>query len=192
MRKSILLLAATSMALGLLTLGGCSNSKKDKYTKDGKLMVSMRNLYFSSYKGGDSYIEEVENKFKLKFSFETYDWANWETQVTGSINGQNMEDVFHANIDSYNFATTYKFWAEEELVKPLPDDMSKWPNIQHVLENTSNIESLKVDGKLYGDVNFDDVYSKVKKITPVPGGVGPMTVVMLMKNVIESYEKQNG
>ncbi len=49
----------------------------------------------------------------------------------------------------------------------------------------------RVDGKLYGDVNYDGVYSKVKKITPVPGGVGPMTVVMLMKNVIEAYEKQN-
>jgi methylenetetrahydrofolate dehydrogenase (NADP+)/methenyltetrahydrofolate cyclohydrolase len=49
----------------------------------------------------------------------------------------------------------------------------------------------RVDGKLYGDVDYDNVYSKVKKITPVPGGVGPMTVVMLMKNVIESYEKQN-
>ena len=49
----------------------------------------------------------------------------------------------------------------------------------------------RVDGKLYGDVDFDDVYSKVKKITPVPGGVGPMTVVMLMKNVIEAYEEQN-
>ena len=49
----------------------------------------------------------------------------------------------------------------------------------------------RVDGKLYGDVNFEEVYPKVKKITPVPGGVGPMTVVMLMKNVIESYEKQN-
>ena len=49
----------------------------------------------------------------------------------------------------------------------------------------------RIDGKLYGDVNYDDVYSKVKKITPVPGGVGPMTVVMLMKNVIEAYEKQN-
>ena len=49
----------------------------------------------------------------------------------------------------------------------------------------------RIDGKLYGDVNYDDVYSKVKKITPVPGGVGPMTVVMLMKNCIEAYEKQN-
>lgn len=49
----------------------------------------------------------------------------------------------------------------------------------------------RVDGKLYGDVDYDNVYPKVKKITPVPGGVGPMTVVMLMKNVIEAYEKQN-
>ena len=49
----------------------------------------------------------------------------------------------------------------------------------------------RVDGKLYGDVDYSDVYSKVKKITPVPGGVGPMTVVMLMKNVIDSYEKYN-
>lgn len=49
----------------------------------------------------------------------------------------------------------------------------------------------RIDGKLYGDVNYDDVYSKVKKITPVPGGVGPMTVVMLMKNVCDAYEKQN-
>ncbi len=46
------------------------------------------------------------------------------------------------------------------------------------------------DGKLYGDVNFDDVYAKVKKITPVPGGVGPMTVVMLMKNVLKAYDIQ--
>ena len=46
----------------------------------------------------------------------------------------------------------------------------------------------RVDGKLYGDVDFDDVYDKVKKITPVPGGVGPMTVVMLMSNVLESYK----
>lgn len=47
----------------------------------------------------------------------------------------------------------------------------------------------RVDGKLYGDVDFNDVYKKVKKITPVPGGVGPMTVVMLMKNVCDAYDK---
>ena len=46
------------------------------------------------------------------------------------------------------------------------------------------------EGKLYGDVNYDDVYKKVSKITPVPGGVGPMTVVMLMKNVIMAYKNK--
>lgn len=47
----------------------------------------------------------------------------------------------------------------------------------------------KEDGKLYGDVDFNKVKTKAKKITPVPGGVGPMTVAMLMTNVIKAYEK---
>lgn len=47
----------------------------------------------------------------------------------------------------------------------------------------------RVDGKLYGDVFYDDVFDKVKKITPVPGGVGPMTVVMLMQNVLKAYKE---
>lgn len=46
----------------------------------------------------------------------------------------------------------------------------------------------RYEDKLYGDVFYDDVYDKVKKITPVPGGVGPMTVVMLMENVINAYK----
>ena len=46
----------------------------------------------------------------------------------------------------------------------------------------------RCNGKLYGDVDYDNVYDKVKLITPVPGGVGPMTVVILMQNVIEAYE----
>lgn len=48
----------------------------------------------------------------------------------------------------------------------------------------------RIDDKLYGDVDYDNVYDKVKKITPVPGGVGPMTVVMLMSNVLEAYKNQ--
>lgn len=45
------------------------------------------------------------------------------------------------------------------------------------------------DGKLYGDVDFESVKDKVSYITPVPGGVGPMTVAMLLKNVNETYKK---
>lgn len=49
----------------------------------------------------------------------------------------------------------------------------------------------RVDGKLYGDVDYLNVINKVRKITPVPGGVGPMTVVMLMENVLLAYEWQH-
>lgn len=42
------------------------------------------------------------------------------------------------------------------------------------------------DGKLTGDVDFNSVYSKAAYITPVPGGVGPMTIAMLMNNVIKA------
>lgn len=46
------------------------------------------------------------------------------------------------------------------------------------------------NGKIYGDVNFEDVVNKVKYITPVPGGVGPMTIAILLNNVVYSYKKQ--
>ena len=42
------------------------------------------------------------------------------------------------------------------------------------------------EGHLCGDVDFDDVFSKVSAITPVPGGVGPMTIAMLMSNCVEA------
>ena len=42
------------------------------------------------------------------------------------------------------------------------------------------------DNKLCGDVDFDSVKTSVSAITPVPGGVGPMTIAMLMKNCVDS------
>lgn len=41
---------------------------------------------------------------------------------------------------------------------------------------------------LCGDVDYDDVYPHVSAITPVPGGVGPMTIAMLMNNCVNSVE----
>ena len=43
---------------------------------------------------------------------------------------------------------------------------------------------------LVGDVSWDDVIKKVSAITPVPGGVGPMTIAMLVENTIEAAEGQ--
>lgn len=50
----------------------------------------------------------------------------------------------------------------------------------------------RVNGKLCGDVNFDDVYEKCGAITPSPGGIGPLTVHFLLRNTFTVYKNQLG
>jgi tetrahydrofolate dehydrogenase/cyclohydrolase, NAD(P)-binding domain protein len=50
----------------------------------------------------------------------------------------------------------------------------------------------RVDGKICGDVDFEEVSQKASYITPVPGGVGPMTIAMLIKNTFKSYKQKVG
>ena len=51
-----------------------------------------------------------------------------------------------------------------------------------------DVGTTRVDGHLMGDVNFSDVIEKASWITPVPGGVGPMTVTMLLANTLDAFE----
>lgn len=48
------------------------------------------------------------------------------------------------------------------------------------------------EGKLCGDVDFNEVQKKASYITPVPGGVGPMTIATLLKNTVTAAKRQNG
>ena len=50
----------------------------------------------------------------------------------------------------------------------------------------------RINGKLCGDVDFESAKEKASFITPVPGGVGPMTIAMLLENTFLAYKKQNG
>lgn len=47
----------------------------------------------------------------------------------------------------------------------------------------------RVDGKLTGDVDFEPVSKKASHITPVPGGVGPMTIALLMENTLKAFKE---
>lgn len=49
----------------------------------------------------------------------------------------------------------------------------------------------RTEGKLCGDVDFEDVYAQASYLSPVPGGVGPLTVAMLLTNTFEAFLKQN-
>lgn len=52
-----------------------------------------------------------------------------------------------------------------------------------------DIGTTKVDGKVLGDVDYEDVKDKAEYITPVPGGIGPMTIAFLFQNVLEIFKR---
>ncbi|MBU3759510.1 MAG: bifunctional 5,10-methylenetetrahydrofolate dehydrogenase/5,10-methenyltetrahydrofolate cyclohydrolase [Candidatus Omnitrophica bacterium] len=55
-----------------------------------------------------------------------------------------------------------------------------------------DVGTTEVDGKLVGDIEFDAASERASFITPVPGGVGPLTVTMLMSNLVQAYRWQKG
>ena len=64
---------------------------------------------------------------------------------------------------------------------------------EHVKEGAVVIDvgmDLDENGKLCGDVDFGDVFDTVSAITPVPGGVGPMTITMLLVNTVQSAKQK--
>ena len=66
-------------------------------------------------------------------------------------------------------------------------DRTKFTLTSDMIKNDSTVIDVAIsrkDGKLVGDADFDDVIQKASWVTPVPGGVGPMTVAMLLKNTV--------
>lgn len=55
-----------------------------------------------------------------------------------------------------------------------------------------DVGTTEVNGKLTGDIEFEEAKKRASFITPVPGGVGPLTVTMLMQNLIHAYKWQHG
>lgn len=53
-----------------------------------------------------------------------------------------------------------------------------------------DVGTTKVEGKVLGDIDFEDVKNKAEYITPVPGGIGPMTIAYLFKNVLEIFRRR--
>jgi ABC-type glycerol-3-phosphate transport system substrate-binding protein len=148
--KKIIPLACLILSAGSLMACQKSNAGNDVYTEDGKLKISMRNLYFESWAGGDVYTDTIQDQFKVSITPSTYSYNDWTSQVSAAVNAGNLTDVFQFNVTQFNFANSYKFWAEGQVIKALPDDLSAWPNIKNLIDNTSDIDSLKIDGHLYG------------------------------------------
>ncbi len=146
----VLFMAGMTALLSVGALTGCKkNGAEDKYDKSGRLILNVKNVYFETWDGSDTYTEELNEKFNVSIKPTNYDYADWDEMVNTSMNGSNLKDMIHFNLKAYNFGSTYENWVDQLLIKALPDDMSKWPNLKSMLDNISNIDALKIGGKLY-------------------------------------------
>ena len=89
---------------------------------------------------------------------------------------ENLSDITRS-ADILIVAIGKKYFVKEDMVK----------TGSVVIDVGINVE----EGKIYGDVDFESVKDKVSHLTPVPNGVGRMTVISLMKNVIKAYLEQS-
>ena len=162
--KKILFGACFAVLLSIGALTGCGGNKNgaDTYDKDGRLILNLKNVYFDTWTGEDTYTEIINEKFGVKVKASNYDYNSWDTMVNTAINGDNLTDAIHFNLKAYNFGTTYETWAGYKMIKPLPDDMSKWPNLKKMINNVSNVDALKINGKLYGIPIMNDIVNTEK------------------------------
>ncbi len=147
MKRIIIAILVLSLAFGcVIGLVGCGGSEQDEG------VITIRNVYFGEWSAeqGDPYTEYIQTKFGIKLKTSNYNYVNWDTQVNGEVMGGRLPDVFQANVTSYNFDNLYNYWAEGEIIKPLPSDLSPWPYLKKMIESVKDIDLLKYKGKLYG------------------------------------------
>lgn len=157
----------TAALVAVCTLAGCGKkSGEDEYDDSGRLILNLKNVYWEGYNGlEDNYTEILNNKFGISVQASNYSYDDWDGDVYTAINGDNIGDVIHFDLRDYNFGAAYETWVDQMIVKQIPDDLSRWPNLQNMISHISNIDKLKIDGHLYGIpvmrdlVNYDKTYS---------------------------------
>ena len=147
-----------TLLLGLSALTGCNKSTgEDTYDEKGRLILDLKNVYFDTWTGEETYTEMINDKFNVKINATNYEYSQWDEAVNTSINGNTLKDTIQFNLKAYNFGSTYEKWAEDMIIKPLPNNLNKWPNLKNEIDNISNVESLKIKDKLYGIPVANDI-----------------------------------
>ena len=163
MKNKIIYGAVLTALMSLTSLTACGNQNgADEYDKNGRLILNLKNVYFDQWQGEDMYTDIINEKFGVTVKASNYAYEDWDTMVNTAINGNNLTDSIQFNLKAYNFGSTYESWVDFGMLKALPDNMSKWPNLKKMLDNISNIDALKIDGKLYGIPIANDINNPQK------------------------------
>ena len=161
--KKIIYGAVLTALMRFSALTGCgANNADDKYDKDGRLILNLKNVYFDQWQGEDMYTDIINEKFGVTIKASNYAYEDWDTMVNTAINGNNLTDTIQFNLKAYNFGSTYESWVDFGMLKPLPDNMSKWPELKKMLDGISNLDALKINGKLYGIPIANDINNPQK------------------------------
>ena len=123
MKRIIVAIIVVTLLCGCIAgFAGCGNKQKEG-------VITIRNLYFENWSAeqGDSVTRFIEDKFGVKLETSTYSFEQWSAQVNSDVMGNQLPDVFQANVTSYNLDTTYLYWAEGLNIKPLPTTCRSGP-----------------------------------------------------------------
>ena len=161
--KKIIYGAALTALMSFSALTGCGhNSAADQYDKNNRLILNVKNVYFDQWTGEDMYTDMINERFGVSIKASNYAYEDWDTMVNTAINGNNLTDTIQFNLKAYNFGSTYESWVDFGMLKPLPDNMSKWPELKKMLDGISNLDALKINGKLYGIPIANDINNPQK------------------------------
>ena len=154
------------MLVALLSVGfmtGCAKgSATDEYDEQGRLILKIKNAYFESWEGEDPYTEVLNEKFKVNIQAVGYDYNDWDGAVNREMNTDSLLDNVHYNLKAYNYGSTYEKWVDNMMVKALPKNLKKWPNLNKMIESATNIDALKIDGRLYAIPILNDINNPEK------------------------------
>ena len=144
------------------------------------------NVTIVDYKSGNissvinSFKEVAQNKVKIEVTSDL-------NKIKLSVNDFGIEIDLASQIVS-GWSSGVSGW-EDSYIKLKTHGNNTSTLTDYLIIKGGNVGINKTDKGIVGDVDFEEVSKKAKALTPVPGGVGPMTIACLIKNTIDCFKR---
>ncbi|NIK78720.1 putative aldouronate transport system substrate-binding protein [Paenibacillus castaneae] len=96
-------------------------------------------------RGSDDMLTKMEKDFNITFKPYTYSWSDYSEKLKLWGASGELPDIFSTDMVG---SSTYNQWIEQELIRPLPDDLSAYPNVQKLMQRP-DVKALQKNGSFY-------------------------------------------